>query len=74
MSEATGTPVVEQPPVESKENAVPAQSVKASPAQELREIQHLLLGGIFPGNVAPAVVRAYQLLERMASEVESAAK
>ncbi len=50
--------------------AVPAEK-KASPAQDLRDIQMLLLGGVFPGNVAPAVVKAYQLLESMAVKVES---
>lgn len=74
MSEATSTPVVENTPLESKESAVPAPSVKASPAQDLRDIQQLLVGGIFPGNMAPAIVRAYSLLDKMALDVENAAK
>lgn len=72
MSEnATQVPVAEIPPVESKENASQAQSKVASPAQDLRDIQYLLLNGIFPGNVAPAVVKAYQLLEKMSLQIEA---
>lgn len=79
MSEQAQTPVVEVPPVETKADASQATSakptqVKASPAQDLRDIQYLLLNGIFPGNVAPAVVKGYQLLEQMASKVEKDAE
>lgn len=70
MSEVTQTPVAEETPVESKPTDVKSEA-KASPAQELREIQHLLLGGIFPGNVAPAVVKGYQLLEKMCVDIEA---
>jgi len=50
---------------------VPVADVKkVSPAQDLRDIQYLLLNGIFPGNVAPSVVKSYHLLEQMASQVE----
>jgi hypothetical protein len=44
---------------------------KPSPAQDLRDIQMLLISGIFPGNMAPSVVKAYQLLEQMAKAVEA---
>lgn len=47
---------------------------KPSPAQDLREIQALLVNGIFPGNVAPQVVKAFHMLEAMASKVELDAK
>jgi hypothetical protein len=50
------------------------EAKKPSPAQDLRDLQALLVSGIYPGNVAPAIMRAYQLLEKMALEVESAAK
>lgn len=76
MSEAQ-TPVVENPSSESKETASQTassdvkQSSKASPASDLRDIQNLLLMGIFPGNVAPAVIKGYQLLEKMAVQVEA---
>lgn len=71
MTEGTSqASAVENPPVESKEKAAPAPSKQASPAQELRDIQYLLLNGIFPGNVAPAVVKSYQLLETMAKNIE----
>lgn len=64
------TPVVEAPAVEAKAPEAPEAQAKASPAQELRDIQNLLVGGIFPGNMAPAIVRAYQMLENMAKQVE----
>lgn len=76
MDNAVNTPVVETPPSEVKADACQAEAKqeskpKASPAQELRDIQYLLLNGIFPGNVAPAVVKAYQLLDKMAVQVEA---
>ena len=46
---------------------------EVSPAQDLRDIQGLLINGIFPGQVAPAVVKAYQLLEKMSQQIEAAA-
>lgn len=74
MSEQATAPVIEQTPLESKGDASQAQPSKASPAQDLRDVQMLLLGGIFPGNVAPAVVKAYQLLDKMCVEIENASK
>jgi hypothetical protein len=56
--------VVEKPAVEAP---------KVSPAKDLREIQALIANGIFPGNVAPSVVKAYNLLEQMAMVVEKEA-
>lgn len=50
------------------------ESPKESPAKDLREIQALLVNGIYPGNSAPAVVKAFHLLEAMAVQVENAAK
>lgn len=47
---------------------------KPSPAQDLRDIQMLLVQGIFPGQVAPAVVKAYSVLEQMAKQVEADAE
>jgi len=44
-----------------------------SPAQDVRDIQTLLVQGIFPGQVAPAIVKAYNLLEKMAVEIEKQA-
>jgi hypothetical protein len=52
----------------------PAPGLRApapSPAQDLRDVQNLLVSGIFPGNMAPSIVRAYQLLEAMAKQVEA---
>jgi hypothetical protein len=51
----------------------PVEKPKVSPAQDLRNIQNLIVNGIFPGNVAPEVVKAYKLLEDMAQVVEKAA-
>jgi hypothetical protein len=45
-----------------------------SPAQALRNIQQLLVMGIFPGQAAPEICKAYQLLENMAQKVENDAK
>lgn len=47
--------------------------VTPSPAQDLRDIQDLLVNGIFPGQVAPTVVKSYQILEKMAVQIEQAA-
>lgn len=49
---------------------VKPEAKKESPAKDLREIQQLLTNGIFPGNVAPAIVKAFNLLENMAQVVE----
>jgi hypothetical protein len=43
-----------------------------SPAQDLRDIQGLLVNGIFPGQLAPSVVKAYNLLEKLAVQIEAA--
>jgi len=62
--------------VEEKKSDAPAaeapkaEAQKPGPAQDLRNIQMLIVSGIFPGNVAPQVVSAYQLLEKMAQKVE----
>lgn len=64
MNEAT--PVVDAP----KKDEV----VTPSPAQDLRDIQALLIHGIYPGNMAPAVTKAYTLLDKMAAQVEADAK
>lgn len=53
-----------------------AEAVKApvvGPAEDLRHIQGLLAGGIFPGNMAPQVVKSWNLLEHMAQQIEKAA-
>ncbi len=74
------TPVVEstesvssKTPAKEEAKAAPAAKV-ASPASDLRDIQSLLVMGIFPGQMAPAVVKSYQLLESMAQKVELDAK
>jgi len=75
MSEVEVTPV--SPAVEAvKADAAEAAKVQAgtapkvSPAQDIRNIQMLLVSGIYPGNVAPQIVAAYQLLEKLASKIE----
>jgi hypothetical protein len=57
-------------PVAEMKAEEPKTEVKESPAKDIREIQYLLVNGIFPGNVAPQVVKAYQLLDKMAVEIE----
>lgn len=63
MSEATSVQDAEVKP----------EAPKESPAKDLREIQALLVNGIFPGNVAPQVVKAFHLLDQMCSQIEAAA-
>ena len=67
------TPVVDAVVVEPQQAEKVADVPKVSPAKDLREIQALIANGIFPGNVAPSVVKAYNLLEQMAQVVEKAA-
>lgn len=61
---------IEVPTVQAPAAEAPKAEAKPSPAQDLRNIQMLIVSGIFPGNVAPQVVAAYQLLEKMAQKVE----
>ncbi len=70
----SSTTVAEDVKPEAVVNNTPApQASKPSPAQDLRDLQALVVTGIYPGNMAPAVVKAYQLLEAMAREVEAKA-
>lgn len=73
MSEnATVIEAVDMPNGNVKEESK-VEAPKESPAKDLREIQALLVNGIFPGNVAPQIVKAFQLLEHMAQAVEKEA-
>lgn len=79
MSEAIQDAEVVNPPAESKADAVPAQPTQPSqrpvgPADDLREIQMLLVRGQFPGEVAPMVVKGFQFLDKLASTIEAGAK
>jgi hypothetical protein len=73
MTVETPENVSKTPDVPVTEKITPINSdVKTpSPAQDLRDIQMLLVQGIFPGQVAPAVVKAYSLLEKMAVQIEA---
>ena len=71
MSDNSTVPVMENQTAETAKPPVAEKVV--SPAQDLRDIKYLLLNGIFPGNVAPSVVKSYHLLEQMALQVEKAA-
>lgn len=53
-----------------KDNSSQPAPTPPGPASDLRDIQALLVGGIFPGNLAPAVIKAYNLLEKMARALE----
>lgn len=65
-----------------KEEVIPVQEVvqaqtpkeEKSPAQDLKEIQNLLVMGIYPGNMAPAICKAHALLQHMVDKVELDAK
>lgn len=67
---AKNEPVTDAP----KETVNNTEAPKPSPAQDLRDIQMLIVAGMFPGNVSPQVVKAYQLLEKMAQQIEADAK
>jgi hypothetical protein len=71
-SSMENTPVQDAVIVEKSAEAK-AEAPKVSPAKDLREIQALIANGIFPGNVAPSIVKAYNLLEQMALVVEGEA-
>jgi hypothetical protein len=58
-------------PVTEKETVNNTAVKTPSPAQDLRDIQNLLVSGVFQGNMAPAVCKAYQLLEQMAIAIET---
>ena len=60
----------EAPVVSEKLTQNNSEVKKPSPAQDLRNIQALLVNGIFPGQMAPQVVQSFQLLEKMAIEIE----
>jgi len=46
---------------------------QVSPAQDLRNIQQLIVLGVFPGQCAPEIVKAYLLLEDMCLKIEKTA-
>ena len=70
---ATIEPVTVEPKETQNNTEAKAALTPPSPAQDLRDIQGLLVMGIFPGNLAPQVVKAYSLLENMAKHVETEA-
>ena len=47
-----------------------AEAQKPGPAHEIRQAQALLAGGLFPGQMAPAIVAAFTKLESMATKIE----
>lgn len=71
--DATSQPVtVSEKETANNTQAVPTKSAPVKgPADDLRSIQNLLVSGIFPGNMAPAVVQGFSLLDAMAAAVES---
>lgn len=72
MSEALPTGVVDAEEVK-KEPVKVVEAPKPSPAQDLRDIQALIVNSIFQGNMAPAVTKAYTILEKMCQEIEKTA-
>ncbi len=75
MSDVTveQTPTIQAEDVKPEAAKINTPAPTPSPAQDLRDIQALVVTGIYPGNMAPAIVKAYQLLEAMARDVESKA-
>jgi hypothetical protein len=73
VSPATDVPTSAATPskVSPAQDSAATAVQKVSPAQDLRDIQMLLVGGIYPGNMAPMVVKAYSMLEAMAKQVEA---
>lgn len=69
MSEQAQTPVAEAPVSPSP---VPS-AVKPGPADDLRNIQALLVNGMFPGSIAPQIMRSFNILEQMAQKIEKEA-
>lgn len=78
MAEVIESTGQEIPSVETKAEAVPAPATPAQrpagPADDLREIQMLLVRGQFPGEVAPMVVKGFQFLDKLATTIEAGAK
>ncbi len=57
-----------------KANEGAAVKAKEGPAHELRQAQALLAGGMFPGQMAPAVQAAFLYLGKLADKIELDAK
>lgn len=78
MAEVIESTSQEVPPVETKAEVVPTPATPAQrpagPADDLREIQMLLVRGQFPGEVAPMVVKGFQFLDKLATTIEAGAK
>jgi len=74
VSKTEAPPVSEEKTANNTEMPSQPEQPKKSPAQDLRNIQQLLVMGIFPGQAAPEICKAYQLLENMAQKVENDAK
>ena len=75
-----GNEAVYDVPTKTAENTPTGDAAKGkpqppavSPAQDLRNLQMLLVSGIFPGNVAPQIVQGYKLLDDMAAKIEKEA-
>jgi hypothetical protein len=50
--------------------AAKQEAPKPGPAHEIRQAQALLAGGLFPGQMAPAIVAAFSKLESIAVKIE----
>jgi hypothetical protein len=69
-AEGTVSPATENTPLESNPGAPQANP---GPAAELRNIQMLLVNGLFPGAMSPQVAKSFHLLEQMALKLEKEA-
>lgn len=68
------TPVAPLPEASAEVKDLVKQEIKAAepqgPAHDLRQAQALLAGGLFPGQMAPAVTDAFRAIGRMADKIE----
>jgi len=70
------TPIIPEltPKIESQAPSTPVpeavQKPQPGPAEDVRVVQQLLANALLPGNVAPAVVKAYNYLEALAQKIE----
>lgn len=62
------------PEVKAAVDAEKAVEQKPGAAHELRQAQALLAGGLFPGQMAPAVQAAFQYIGKLADKMELDAK
>ncbi len=66
--------IIEPRPASVDEAKAVEAAKEPGPAHEIRQAQALLAGGLFPGQMAPAIVSAFQTLGKIADKIELDAK